>query len=237
MAWLSEALTEMTLTEPVEGYLYGRGAKEETVRELGCVTWRAGESLSQEPLWLQRTGPDGRGEWLDNWLIMPLLGPRGQVLGFEGRRTDVKKFSRWLTPDAAWNPVFAGLTPTAMQKIWAGGDIWIVEGIFDLFALQWAIPDKDVVLASVTATLNRRQVEFLRRFCKGWVHMAYDNDASGKKGTHDWVDDEGKTRWGAIRKLEHVGLRCRDVKYSGGKDPGEIWDRAGAEGVRAAFSL
>jgi len=237
MAWLNDALKEMTLTEPVAGYLYGRGAQEQTITELGCVTWAADKAFSQEKLWLERTGPDGRGEWLNGWLIMPLLGPRGQLLGFEARRTDVKKFSRWLTPEAAWNPVFSGLTPSAMAKIWAGGDIWLVEGTFDMFALQWAIPDKDVVLATVTAMLNARQVEFLRRFCKGWVNVAYDNDTQGRNGTFGWTDDAGKFRWGALKKLDHVGLRSRDVRYSGGKDPGEIWDRGGAEGVQAAFTL
>jgi hypothetical protein len=237
MNWLASALSEMTLTDSVEGYLYGRGAQEAVISELGCVTWDAAKTRSDDPKWLRQFGKEGRGEYINGWLVLPLLGSRGQVLGFESRRTDVKKFSRWLMPEAAWNPAFAGLTRSAMDRLWAGGDVWLVEGTFDMFALQWAVPEGDVVLGSVTAMLNRKQVEFLRRFCRGWVHVAYDNDETGKKGTHGWTDDEGKFRWGVLKKLESVGLRCRDVNYSGGKDPGEIWDRSGADGVRAAFTL
>lgn len=239
MTWLTEALKSMSLTENVGGYLFGRGAKEGIVQELGCVTWHADKPISDDAGWHKQCGPEGRGEWLDGWLIVPLLGPRGQVLGFEARRTDIKKFSRWLMPEAAWNPVWSGLTPSAMQRLWDGGDVWVVEGTFDMFALQWAVPEKDIVLASVTAALNQRQVEFLRRFCgnDAWVNMVYDNDEQGRNGTHGWTDDEGKFRWGALQKLEAVGIRCRDVKYSGGKDPGEIWERSGAAGIRAAFPL
>lgn len=235
--WLSEALGRMRLTPAVEGYLYGRGAQPQTVAELGCVTWRAEEQLSDDLLWRKQFGPGGQGEYIEGWLVMPLYGPRGQHLGFESRRTDVKRFHRWVMPEAAWNPVFTGLTPSAMQRVWAGGDVWLVEGTFDMFALQWALDPKDVVLGTVTATLNRRQLEFLRRFCKGWVHVAYDRDESGQHGTHGWRDAEGKFRWGALQKLEHAGIRCREVVYAGGKDPGEIWDHSGAEGIRAAFSL
>jgi len=239
VTWLAAALKEMSLTESVEGYLHGRGAKEGVIAELGCVSWHSDEALTDEELWRKRTGPLGRGEWLEGWLIVPLLGPRGQVLGFEARRTDIKKFSRWLTPEAAWNPVWSGLTPSSMRRIWEGGDVWVVEGTFDMFALQWAVPAKDVVLASITAALNQRQVEFLRRFLvkEAWVHMVYDNDEQGRNGTHGWTDEEGKFRWGAVQKLEALGIRCRDVIYTGGKDPGEIWERSGAEGIQTAFPL
>lgn len=228
----------MTLTEPVEGYLLGRGAQEQVIADLGCVTWDASrQHCADNPQWLRQFGKEGRGEYIDGWLVIPLLNPRGQVIGFESRRTDIKKFHRWMMPEAAWSPGFTGLTPAAMKRLWDGGDVWLVEGTFDMFALQWGVPDKDVVLGTITAALNRRQTEFLRRLCKGWVHVAYDRDGPGRKGTHGWTDDEGKFRWGALQKLEHQGIRCRDVPYSGVKDPGEIWDRRGAEGIRSVFAL
>ena len=115
--------------------------------------------------------------------------------------------------------------------------MWVVEGTFDMFALQWGIPENDVVLGTVTAALNRRHMDFLKRFCTGWVHVAYDRDKQGQQGTHGWTDKEGKFHWGALQKLNHAGLKCREVAYSGGKDPGEIWDRAGADGIRSTFSL
>lgn len=235
MTWLDDALATMTVNDTTEGYLFGRGAQEASIAEIGCVNWQADSPYHQDPTWCHQFGPEGRGEYISEWLVLPFRGPRGQILGFESRHPEKKRFNRWLMPDAYWNPVWAGLTPNAMGRIWDGCDIWVVEGFFDLFALQWAVPKKDVVLGSVTAKMNAKQVEFLRRFCRGRVHLAYDNDESGRMGTHGWTEPDGKFRWGALQKLRHVGVDCSEVVYTGGKDPGEIWDRGGAYGVRAAF--
>ncbi|GAF89268.1 unnamed protein product, partial [marine sediment metagenome] len=72
-------------------------------------------------------------------------------------------------------------------------------------------------------------------FCRGWVHMVYDNDEAGRRGVHGWAEDGGKKHWGAVQKLKHVGLRYQVHRYSG-KDPGEVWNRLGAGGIREAFA-
>ena len=233
--WVEDALDTMSLSQEAEGYLYGRGAKESVIKDLHCVSWQPTSTWATDKQWLRQFGPSGKGEWIADWLVIPLKGPRGQVLGFESRPLHKKQFNRWLMPQAYWNPVFCGLTEQAMSNIWDGGDVWLVEGIFDAFALQWAVPSKDAVLGTVTASLNARQLEFLRRFCKGWVHVVYDNDESGRKGTHGWKD-QGKYRWGALKKLSSVNVKCREVTYTGA-DPGEVWDRGGEAGVKRAFSL
>ena len=237
MNWLAEVLEVCSLTEEVEGYLLGRGAKEETIRALGCKTWQPLRTPYNEKLWVERYGPEGRGEYLRGRLITPLYSPRGQVIGFEARSIHRKKITRYLTPEAAWNPVWVGMTPVEMQKIWDGGDVWIGEGQFDIYPLQWIVPEKDATLGSLRAKLTDKHVEFLRRHCRGRVHMVWDNDETGKKGTHGWVDDTGKRRWGALDKLKYVGQRCRAVPIRGAKDPGEIWDRGGEMALRSAFNL
>jgi hypothetical protein len=45
-----------------------------------------------------------------------------------------------------------------------------------------------------------------------------------------------KHRWGAVETLCRVGVRARDIPYRGGKDPGEIWDRSGVDGLRRSFA-
>lgn len=234
--WLAEALKRCTLTEPVRGYLLGRGAKESSILDLGVVTWTLPHEEKVGPEAFQtRYGPP-RGLDITGWLVCPLYSPKGNIIGFEARNTKQKALSEFVLPEGAWNPIWLGLTPSAMQRIWAGGDVWITEGLFDKLPLEWVIPEKDVSLATLRARLTDKHIEFLRRFCRGRVHMVYDLDAQGRKATHSWTDDTGKRRWGALDKLQRVGIKCRDVPYIGGKDPGEIWDAGGVAGIRAAFS-
>jgi hypothetical protein len=235
--WLSEALKGCKLEESTEGYLLGRGAKEESYEDLRCVTW--GHPYKEPPddeAFRARYAPP-RGLNLYGWLVCPIYSPKGKVLGFEARNTERKALTEFLLPEAAWSPVWLGLTRAAMERVWAGGDIWIVEGLFDLFPLEWVVPPEDVVLGTLRARLTDKHVEFLRRFCTGWVHMVYDRDEQGRKATHGWTDQTGRRRWGALDKLNRVGVSSRDVPYTGGKDPGEVWDKGGVGALRRAFDL
>ena len=234
VSWLSEALTSCELTEEGEGYLLGRGVRPEFIASEGLTVWKPTAEPVPDETFRKQYGPCG--EYLDGWVICPVYSPRGRVIGFEGRRTDIKKITDYRLAEAAWNPFWLGLR-TAMPLIWAGGDVWVGEGLFDMTPLQWVVPEGDAVLASVRAKLSWWHVEFLRRFCKGWVHMVYDRDEAGRKGVHGYTDSTGKRRWGALQSLKRVGLECREVTYSGGSDPGEIWDRGGAEALRSAFLL
>lgn len=233
MTWLAEHLSTSPLTEEVEGYLLGRGVTDTLIAELGCTTWRLLDSPRTEEDWARRYGP--RGEKLVGRLITPLLSPRGQMIGFEARRIDCKVIDRHLLPEAKWNPVWIGLTPRVMQAIWAGADVYVVEGLFDLAALYWLEPKPEVVLSSVTAKLSDKHIEFLRRYCRGYVNMVYDNDETGQQGMFGWKDEQGKRKWGALDRLTHAGLKSRVVPYVGGKDPGELWSKFGVRGLRENF--
>jgi DNA primase len=226
------------LSEDNEGYVLGRGGKDQSIQEIGVTTW----APLQEPpplggtelaFWRSKYGP--LGEKLSGWLTWPLWSPRGRVLGFVARRTDVKVIERYLLPEAAWNPIWTGLTSGKMRRIWEGSDVWVVEGLFDLLPLEWAIPENDVVLGSERAHLTDKHVTFLRRFARGWIRVVYDNDPTGRKGSVGWFDEEAKKfRPGAVARLEKCGLRAVDVRYQG-KDPGEVWKRGGASAMREAF--
>jgi len=234
MTWLADALSNCNLTDEVEGYLLGRGAKEQSIQREEIITWQSTEIDVPEPIFCKRYG--ARGEMLRGMLICPVRSPRGRLIGFEGRSIHKKFITDYRLPEAAWNPFWIG-TSRAVEKLWKGGDVWIVEGMFDLFPLEWAVPPGDAVLASVRAHLSRSHVEFLQRLCQGWVHMVYDRDETGRIATVGGIDKHGKEIWGAMKTLKRVGLKCRDVPYTGGKDPGEIWDQGGQAAMVAVFGL
>lgn len=234
MNWLASAIKDCILTEEVEGYLLGRGAKESTIRDEGVVTWFPLKNPVSDPQFL-KFGKTGRGEGLTGYLVVPMYSPLGEVIGFEARNIHQKIIRDYRLPEAAHHPFWLG-TRRAVQKMWAGGDVWVVEGFFDLCPMEWVIPETDAILASVTAKLSPAHVEFLRRFCRGTVNMVYDRDAGGRKGTVGFTDENGKRRFGALDWLRRVGLNSRDIPYEGGKDPGELWDRGGAAAVRSAFN-
>ncbi len=233
MNWLAAHFQTLTLDEAHEGYFLGRGAKEESIIRLGVKTWQAMSEDAPDPDFCGRYGD--RGEMLGDWVLWPLYSPRGRVIGCAGRRGTTKNITRYMLPESHWQPIWTGLTPEVMARIAEGADVWVVEGIFDLFPLEWAIPESDVVLGSERARLTDKHIEFFRRFCRGWVRMVYDNDEAGQHGTHDYIDDKGKTRWGALRRLARAKVRAAAFSYSG-KDPGEVWNRGGVLAVRDTFN-
>ena len=234
MTWLSDALGDFPLTPEVEEYLYRRGAKEESFQDMGVRTWGILPEAAPDPEFRRRHG--ARGEGLRGMLVCPLRSPRNTIIGFEARSIVEKKVSRYLLPEAAWNPVWVGMTARAMKKVWDGGQIWLVEGLFDLFPLEWIVPPSAVVFGTGRAKMTRKHTEFLVRFCRGRVTFAYDNDPTGQKGMHGWTEsDTGKRHWGAKETLDRVGVENRVFPYSGGKDPGEIWKAGGIPALEKAF--
>jgi DNA primase len=230
--WLDEHLANCKITPEVEDYLLGRGVKETTIRDEGVVTWTTSKVPFSDYVFRKRYGEFG--EKIDGYLVTPVYSPKGKVIGFEGRSIHQKLISDYRLPEAYWNPFWLGMKK-AMAKIWAGGSIWVVEGLFDLSAMEWVIPERDVVLASVRAKLSKAHIDFLQRFCQGTVYMTYDRDVTGRSGVVGWKDDTGKFHQGAMQRLKSLGVPCIDVYYQGGKDPGEIWSKYGMEGLKRAF--
>lgn len=240
--WLTQALNEgKPLSDETRGYLLGRGILSSRIEKMGIVEWQPPSTDCPEPSFVARYGPRGKGgeKALDlrRFFIMPFWSPRGEILGFEGRPLNGKKqITDYRLAPSKWNPVFLGLTPSDMVKLWEGGDLWITEGIFDAGPLERVIPESDVAVATVRAKLSEQHVQFCRRFVRGTVHMVYDNDETGQKQVHGWVDTAtNRRRWGALECLERVGVSARAVSYSGGKDPGEVWDRGGLPYLKSAF--
>ena len=238
--WLSEHLISCAgfLPEDAEGYCLGRGLPYSLLKEMQVGLW---ESTEQEiPNYTFRERYGDRGSSLDGWISVPMWSPRGQVVGVEFRRWDGEKGSqKFFLPDSQWLPVFTGLVPSALNRIWNGADVWLVEGLFDL-SVAHAIPKKDVVLACGGAKITPNQLAFLRRFMssKSQVHVCFDMDDTGQKMAQGYIHpDTGKRVWGVAERLNKAGITSRVVQYRGGKDPGEIWERSGTQALRTALFL
>lgn len=233
---LEQHFSKLSLCPEHEGYLLGRGAKEETIPRLGFKTWQPLPHASEDPDFRARY--QSHGEYLEGWLLWPLYSPRGEFMGFAGRNTPEKVMTRHMLPLFQWNPIWTGLTPYQMHKIWLGGSVWIVEGIFDLLPMEYVIPERDVVLASERASLTEAHVQFLRRFVTTpdqKVHMVYDNDPTGRLGMFGGRDNAGKFQRGALKDLEGVNVAANAVPYRG-KDPGEVWLSGGVNAMLRTFN-
>lgn len=220
--WLASSLQMCGLDEEAKGYVFGRGATEEVIAKWGIKTF-------EEP---PEPCPDITlhkyyGKYFERFigkLIFPLYSPRGALLGFDSRTPYHKDEDRFLLKESKWNPVWIGM-PYAMDAIWRGSDIIIVEGRFDVWALSHVLTQGQAILGSGPAHLSYKQIEFLERWAKGDVYMVYDNDDAGRKGTQD-----------AIMNLRKRGVSCSNLPYgSSGEDPGDIWDRKGVPGLQENF--
>ena len=238
--WLTHAVLESAqdLPEELEGYVLGRGLPRALMEEMKVGFWRSPSVESPDPVFNKRNGD--RGQYREGWLSVPQWSPRGRLVGVEFRVWDGEKEVRdYRLPEGKWIPVFIGLTPSALQKIWKGGDVWLVEGVFDI-SLQHAVPAKDVVLGCGTARASWNHVSFLSRFLapSAMVYVAFDMDETGRRQIAGYRDDStGKWIQGVPDRLERVGVRARPVTYRGGKDPGEIWEQGGKAALREAFNL
>jgi DNA primase len=238
--WLTRAVLNAAEDMPEEllGYVLGRGLPMRLAEEMRVGYWREAPSPSPDPVFNKRNG--AFGEYREGWLSVPMWSPRGHLVGVELRTWQGEKEVRdYRLPESKWIPCFIGLTPSALQKIWDGGDVWLVEGVFDI-ALQHAVPEKDVVLACGTARVSKSQMDFLVRFVSPFatVHIVFDMDETGRKQINGFTSEEtGKWIPGVPARMDRVGLRNRAVSYRGGKDPGEIWEQGGRFALRSAFNL
>jgi hypothetical protein len=234
--WLHQALVDSAIGVPeeAEGYCLGRGLPESIMQECRVGVWNPPEEPSPDAEFTRRFG--ARGDAVAGWLSIPLWAPSGKLLGVEFRRWQGDKaVMKHYLPPSKWTATFAGMSHTAMERIWAGADVWLVEGIFDLALAHVA---QGVVLACGGARLSHAHAQFISRFLRrgATAYVCFDEDATGRGMAEGRMDNTGAFHKGAKQALERVNVNVQVVRYRGGKDPGEIWDSGGRAALRAAFS-
>lgn len=220
--WLEDAISHMTLSRPCEEYLLSRGAKRESFEMLGEFTWRTLKKPPPDPKFIDEFGELGKS--LNGMLTVPLWSPKGKLIGIEAKSIRKKVLARYLLPQAYWNPVWVAYKDIA-EKIWNGATVWIVEGRFDFYTMEWVVPEGDVVLSSLRAWLTPHHLDYLRRLKPFQVYIVYDMDETGEKGAKYACD-----------VLNRDGIFTENIKYRGGKDPNEIWKKGGLPALQNAFS-
>ena len=218
---MTKELNEMSLDEPSEEYLLRRGVKRTSFEKMGEVTWTPLTKISPELGFRVKYGD--YGQKLEGSLICPIYSPKGEVLGFEARSMERKIISRYLLPKAEWNPIWIAHKDSA-EKIWKGTTVWIVEGRFDLYTMEWVLPPTDVILCSLRASLTPYHINYLQRLNPLQVNIVYDMDETGKKGS-----------FFAQKALNSVSINCEVIDFVGGKDPNEIWSKGGLPLLQKSF--
>jgi DNA primase len=216
-----EFLSGIVWTERAEDYFLGRGAKPDAAQAMHLGEW-VGTDI-QDSDFVRKYGKGG--ERLLGWACWPVRTAANRLIGMDFRNIEFKQNLRYLFPKDEMHASWV-CHPDSFQKIWDGGAVWLVEGMFDLLALEWAVPSTDAVLSCDRASLGHKQAESLRRLDPSYVHIVFDRDSAGERGA-DF----------AMKSLKKLGLRHGLYAYGGGKDPGVLWDKGGAAAVRSAFGV
>ncbi|MBE5730519.1 MAG: DNA primase [Clostridiales bacterium] len=157
-----------------------------------------------------------------NRLIIPIINPYGNVIGFGGRILDKDtKFAKYRNSTQTIlfdkSRVLFALNLVKKTKQREGiNSIIITEGYMDTISLFKA--GFENVVASMGTSLTLEQAKQLKNYCSK-VYISYDGDGAGQKATLRGLDI-----------LESVGLSVRVVKLPEGKDPDDVIKSDGKEG-------
>jgi DNA primase len=222
MNWFDINYENMNLEDNGLSYLLRRGAKEELIEKYKIKQWDHKKvSVNLPDDFCKSFGFNGK--YLDGYLIFPFISfMDGKTIGFEARNIIEKRLCKYTFKEyKKVEPVFFGLTPETFTDIWGGKDICLTEGIFDAFALTWCT--NKIILSSLTANLSNLQFKFLKRYIsnKNTVYIVYDNDKVGEESSDKLA-----------KLFNYVKVKNKIIRYNILKDPGEIWDQYGEEGLK-----
>jgi DNA primase len=162
------------------------------------------------------------GRTLDDVFVFPLTTALGQIKGLQFRHVERSRagYRDFIPYDA--EPVFFGLGQ-AMPHIWSTGEVFLVEGDFDLAPVQRVYPQ---VVATLTARLTGQLARLLHRVATD-IWFFYDWDSAGQNAVERFERSAYKS-W-----FEHHVIRRPGDAPQGSKgrvkDPSELWEAWGDE--------
>jgi DNA primase len=179
-------------------------------------------SLGEQAGLLAERRSGGHYDRLRGRVTFPIRDARGRVLGFGGRAVVPGQEPKYLnTPESPIfrkREAFFGL-PDALEPIRRTGRAVVVEGYFDLVALERA--GVEGVLATCGTALTPEHARQLRRRTRQVV-LLFDGDEAGQRAM--------------VRALEALlpeELRVHAAILPAGMDPDDFLTREGAEALRA----
>lgn len=219
--WLNDVLNSLPTPYGKNlNYLKSRGVKDSLIERLNLRVWDSRKVNIHDEEFESSWGK--KGFRLNGSVFIPLYSPTGTLIGCQIQKTERKLIIRELSKQSLWNPVWVA-GKSDIQKICNGDIVWLVEGLFDMSALDRIMPESGhVVVSCMTAKVSSSQMRFLKRFSKE-VNIVFDMDETGDKGSRK-----------AIYDLKSANIAHSRIKYPT-KDPGDLWKEQGDEGLRRYF--
>jgi len=120
-----------------------------------------------------------RGQKLAQKIVFPLYNYLGNVVGLFGRAIDSKEFKYYLSPEAKYTGALFGLLQ-ALPYIYETGRVYVVEGPFDLLALNKVCKNS---VAAMTAGISEAQYNLLSLIATEIITV-FDSDGPGQYGAN-----------------------------------------------------
>jgi len=191
--------------EALAGHLSGKGLDLDLARKLGLI----------------RPGKQDRGDYdlFRGRLMFPIFDSYGKVVAFGGRVLDdslPKYINSSESPIYHKSRVLYGLYQ-AKEGMRSSSEVVVVEGYFDLLALQRAGVGN--VVATCGTALTGEHAHLLKRYAKR-VLLLFDQDAAGRQATFK-----------AMEGLLPEGLAVATVSLDAGEDPDSFLLNQGVEAL------
>ena len=211
-------------------YLRGRGMTDGVIKAFGMGfapdRWDALTGMLEQEGYTKQDmleagltkSNDGRFyDLFRNRIIIPIINPFSEVIGFGGRVMDDSLPKYLNSPETAAFSKSRNLYNLNMVRKQKNLQYLIlVEGYMDVIALSaHGIPQ---CVATLGTALTTEQARLLKRYAQT-VYLSYDGDEAGKKATLRAAD-----------LLEKENLTCRVISVPGGEDPDEYLKRHGKDG-------
>lgn len=223
MNWLEDFIDVLPLSVEHQQYLNKRGVDENS-----NVKFKTFDIVDFNiPCDRFKSNFGKYGEKLKGCLIIPATCSRGEIYGFEARSWDAngnKRVFKYMLDKSQWVPSLLNGHEVA-EALWSNGDVYFVEGVFDMIALKKVIKYPNAVGCTMRAGIDELTISLIQRFANkiSTIYMAYDNDNTGRLKSNE-----------AIFKFKKLGIRAVECKYRG-KDPNELWTLQGELGLKRYF--